>query len=101
MTRIGLRVQGYAVLAVLCSLLAAVRSEAAVVNLWTYAPPEGFVDASIDVSPAVADINSDGQPEIVIGTTYGHVVALKRDGKPLWKTFEGRSRGLAMWMRVS
>ena len=70
-------------------LLTMTSSQAAVESVWTYAPPEPNVDASIDVSPAIADINGDGHKEIVIGTTYGHVVALDHTGKELWKTEAG------------
>ena len=57
--------------------------------LWTYAPPEDAEDASIDASPAIADVAGDNGKEIIVTTTYGHIVALDRMGKEVWKTYVG------------
>lgn len=50
-------------------------------TVWTYAPPSGYVDAS----PGVADLNGDGHPDIVIGTTAGMIIALTTDAQELWR----------------
>ena len=49
--------------------------------LWSYTPPSGFVDTS----PGIGDINEDGVPEIILGTTSGLVVAIDAAGKELWQ----------------
>lgn len=49
--------------------------------VWTYTPPSGYVDTS----PAVADLNADGHPDLVIGTTSGVIVALTTDAQELWR----------------
>lgn len=49
--------------------------------VWTYAPPSGYVDTS----PGVADVNGDGHPDLVFGTTAGMVIALGSDAKEIWR----------------
>ena len=49
--------------------------------VWTYAPPSGYVDTS----PGVADLNGDGHPDLVMGTTAGMIIALSSDAKELWR----------------
>ena len=53
----------------------------AIETLWTYAPPAGYADTS----PAVGDIDNDGEPEIAIATTGGSIVALNKHGEQLWR----------------
>gem|GEM_PF-3740220 len=48
--------------------------------IWKFEPSVGIRD-----SAAVADINRDGEPEIVFGDINGTVYALKNDGTLLWK----------------
>lgn len=62
------------------SLLLAVTGGAQEV-LWTYTPPTGCVDTS----PALGDVNGDGQAEIVLGTTAGLILALDVHGKEVWR----------------
>ncbi len=62
----------------LCSTLAYGNTPETV---WTYAPPSGYVDAS----PGVADLNGDGHPDLVIGTTAGMIIALSSDAQELWR----------------
>ncbi len=50
-------------------------------TVWTYAPPSGYVDTS----PAVADLNGDGHPDLAFGTTAGMVIALGSDAKEVWR----------------
>ena len=50
-------------------------------TIWTYAPPSGYVDTS----PGVADLNGDGHPDLVIGTTAGMIIALTSDAQELWR----------------
>ena len=40
---------------------------------------------SIQGSPAVADINGDGRPEIIIGCETGLLYVLSSSGKPIWR----------------
>lgn len=35
-------------------------------------------------SPAIVDVNGDGQLDIVVGTNNGHVLAVDQDGQVLW-----------------
>ncbi len=51
-----------------------------------------LVDGEVETSPALADINGDGNPEVIVtdnadspSTTF-HVYAFKGDGTLLWKT---------------
>ena len=53
----------------------------AIETLWTYDVPVGYVDTS----PAVGDINNDGEPEIVLATTGGNIVALSKYGEQIWR----------------
>lgn len=89
MKRAACAARGFLPFSMLCSALVVTSSWASVESLWTYPPPEPHTDASIDASPAVADLNGDGHFEIVVVTTYGHVVALDGNGTPLWKTHVG------------
>ena len=50
-------------------------------TIWTDAPPSGYVDTS----PGVADLNGDGHPDLVIGTTAGMIIALTSDAQELWR----------------
>jgi len=63
-------------------LLSGLSAQAAVEELWAYESPEGYVDAS----PAIADLNGDGRPEIIVGTTYGNVIALNAHAETVWRT---------------
>lgn len=49
--------------------------------VWTYAPPSGYVDTS----PGVGDLDGDGHPDLVMGTTAGMIIALSSDAKELWR----------------
>jgi hypothetical protein len=50
--------------------------------------PERRLDVSVDpaVVPAVGDIDRDGKPEVVVGTTSGSVAALRPSGERLWES---------------
>ena len=50
-------------------------------EVWTYRPVAGYVDAT----PAVADVDGDGIPDLVMATTGGTVVALDANGHVKWK----------------
>ncbi len=50
-------------------------------TIWTYTPPSGYVDTS----PAIADLNGDGHPDLVFGTTAGMIIALSSDAQELWR----------------
>lgn len=43
------------------------------------------VGADILVAPLIADINNDGEQEIIIGTKDGRVVCLRQNGQALWQ----------------
>ena len=45
----------------------------------------------VPVSPAVADLDGDGKPEIVVATGSGALAALRSDGSPLWRRALGSS----------
>lgn len=62
-------------------MCASVAHGEGVETVWTYAPPSGYVDAS----PGVADLNGDGHPDLVIGTTAGMIIALSSDAQELWR----------------
>lgn len=49
--------------------------------VWSYRTPNG----SIDASPAVSDLNGDGNLEVVVATVNGEVAALDREGRELWR----------------
>jgi len=49
-------------------------------EVWTYRGPLGFVDSS----PAVADLDGDGQPEWIVTTTAGSTIALESNGRQRW-----------------
>ncbi len=48
--------------------------------LWTYRSPLGVIDAS----PALADIDHDGNQELVLASTSGNVIVLNRQGQQVW-----------------
>lgn len=48
--------------------------------VWTYLLP-GLADAS---DPVIADVDGNGQLDIVVGTHTGHVVVVKANGTLLW-----------------
>jgi outer membrane protein assembly factor BamB len=50
---------------------------------WTYERPDTVI-----TSPTVADINDDGENEVVFGGTDGLVTALDEDGNLLWEVQE-------------
>ena len=55
-------------------------------TLWSYKAPAGYLDSS----PAVADLDADGEMDVVVTATAGDVTALDRNGRLLWqKTLAG------------
>ncbi|GIV80536.1 MAG: hypothetical protein KatS3mg050_4930 [Litorilinea sp.] len=68
------------------AVLAAVRGNGTL--LWSRT-----LDAAINSSPAVGDINGDGRPEVVVSTggdvgdrhTHSYLMALDRNGNELWR----------------
>lgn len=48
--------------------------------LWTYPVPLGTADSS----PAVADVDLDGHPEVVLTTTGGSVILIDSRGQQVW-----------------
>lgn len=54
---------------------------------WSYNTPFG----NIDCSPAVGDLDGDGNLDVVVATTSGEAAALDGDGQELWRvTLSGR-----------
>ena len=64
----------------------------------TYVMPDGIHPSSVESAPAVADVNNDGSPDIIVsagslwdaGSTlpkyqHGGVVAFRNDGTVLWR----------------
>ncbi len=69
----------------LCGLMLLIVSCAGVSaqeTLWTYKAPAGYLDAS----PAVADLDDDGEMDVVVTATSGDVTALDRNGRLRWRT---------------
>ena len=48
--------------------------------LWSFKPPLGLVDSS----PAVADMDGDGIPELVMTTTAGSTLVVDSQGRQVW-----------------
>ncbi len=40
---------------------------------------------AISSSPALADINQDGRPDVIVATTNGYIVAINHSGSELWR----------------
>jgi hypothetical protein len=55
------------------------------VNVPSRVCPSGTDTSCHPSSPALADINSDGKLDIVVGTNKGYVVARRHDGVLLWE----------------
>ncbi len=48
--------------------------------IWTYDAPIGFIDSS----PAIADTNDDGSPDVVVTTTAGSIIVIDAAGRKIW-----------------
>ena len=53
-------------------------------KVWTVTDPAWRTDST--ASPAIGDINGDGQVEIIVQGTGKTLLAFSSDGKPLWKS---------------
>ncbi len=51
-------------------------------TLWSYKAVAGYLDSS----PAVADLDADGETDVIVAATTGNVTALDRNGRLLWQT---------------
>jgi hypothetical protein len=55
---------------------------------WLHHDPDGWRDGVFS-TPAIGDVNADGQPEIVFGGWDQCIYVLDRNGHPLWSNLPG------------